>query len=273
MTTFAANYWPSGGAQKMRFIIGGDTHVCAHNPTQYPMAPLSKAQASTPVQMGPNLLAGGVEFAPGAMTLEWDQMSYTEYQELGAFNMLYCTMIDMYDNGYQGWLILNSYTPTAAMAQMVGQVQATFVVAKPANGLISTVNILSPGILSSSVVTSGGSLASGTTLYYALTFFSLWGESALSSVITVNITSNNSYVNLSWTGPTSGFYRKARLYIATSSFTAGSSALVKAEVYSSFTQEWTDYNGTNGVTATTTTPTSNNAFTGIFAGGLWQNMT
>lgn len=264
-------YWSN--TQKLQFsntTLG--THTCVHNPTVYNMVPLTKAQASVPAQPGPNVLSGGVEFASGSIPMEWPEMDYSEYVALGAYHLQPSTMIDMYDNGYLGWLILASHEPPAGVSTKVAKVKATFVVSKPANGLVSTINVLAPGTLSLSAA-SGGSIASGVTLYYALTFWSKWGESLSSPVESITTSAANQMITASWTAPTSAFYRKARLYVATSSIAGGSVANVKADVYTAFTQSFVDYCGTNGVTATATIPTESQSYIGDFRGGIWQNAT
>jgi hypothetical protein len=268
MTT--TQYWMN--AQKLRFVsptLG--THICVHNPTTYNMVPLTKAQAAVPLQAGPNVLIGGVEFSPGAIPIEWPEMDYSEYQALQPFVYMPITMIDMYDNGYLGWLILGSYEPPAGVATKVGSCKATFVVSQPANGLLSTINVLTPGALSATVA-AGGSIPSSTTLYYAMTFWSQWGESTMSPVKTVSTgATNNAMVQLSWTPPSSAFYRKARLYVSSVSFSAGSIQNIKAEVYTSFSQSFKDYCGTNGLTSTATIPTANKSSCGFWRGAVWLN--
>ncbi len=377
-------YWSN--TQKLQFsntTLG--THTCVHNPTVYNMVPLTKAQASVPAQPGPNVLSGGVEFASGSIPMEWPEMDYSEYVALGAYHLQPSTMIDMYDNGYLGWLVLASHEPPAGVMTKVAKVKATFVVSKPANGLVSRINDIAPGTLSASIQL-GGSIAAGVSLNYALSFWSKWGESLASSVVNVQTqpflgtaaaptlsqtaggtlgarteyykicwktaygtsissaevsiavsannvavvtppaapagatgwsvfgstasgaekeqnssaltlgaawtepttgltttgvvpttvdtsSTNNFMVALSWTAPSTTAYRKGRVYVSNSSISPGSSANVKAEVYSAFTQSFNDYCGTNGVTATSTLPTESQSYIGDFRGGIWQNAT
>lgn len=265
-------YW--NNAQKLRFVSSsGVTYVCVHNPTTYNMVPLTKAQASIPVQPGPNILSGGIEFASGSIPIEWPEMDFSEWQALQAWHLVPSTMIDMYDNGYLGWLVLGSYQPPAGVATKVGKANATFVVAKPANGLISTVNVLAP-ITITSAVAAGGSIPASTTLHYALSVWTPWGESLISPDLSVSTGgTSNAMITISWTAPVSNFYRKARLYVSTSAITAGTVQSIKAEVYSAFTQSFVDYCGMAGLTSTATTPTTNQAYTGRFSGGIWYNMT
>jgi hypothetical protein len=240
------------------------------------MVPLSKAQADTPIMPGPNILSGGVEFASAAIPLEWQQLDYQEYLNLQAYHLVPSTMIDVFDNGYYGWLQLGSFEPLAGAATKVGKAKAAFIVSTPANGLVSTVNTLANGATLGHTVATGGSLAASTTLYYALSFWSNWGESLIGPIATVSTGATaNAMITLSWTAPISPNFRKARLYMATSAaaLVAGATATVKAEVYQAWTQSWTDYCGTSGVTSTATIPSVNTAYLGRFAGGVFMNGT
>ncbi len=266
-------YWSN--TQKMRFVSGTlGTHICVHNPADYKLMPLTKAQASIPVQPGSNLLVGGVEFAAAAVPLTWEEMDYEEYVQLGAYFYQPVTMIDMNDNGYQGWLVPVGFEWLPGVQTKVGKATMSFVVSKPGNGLLSTINTIGAGGTITASTATGGSLAPSTTLYYALTFWSNWGEGILGPVKTVTTpsTAGSYLVNLSWTAPTSTFYRKARLYISTATILPNQVNNVKAEIYTSFTQSWTDYCGLSGCTSTATTPSADSSFTGRFAGGVWINM-
>lgn len=269
-------YWTS--TQKMRFTTpSGSTYVLSKNPTKMPMVSLTKAKADVPIAPAPNLLNGGSEFSAAAIPLEWQEMDYQEYLNLQPYHLQPCTMIDMYDNGYFGWLSLGTFDSLPGVATKSGNVKAAFIVSTPANGLNSVVNTLSAPLAGNltATATTGGSLAASTTLYYVLTFYSNWGQTTMSPVVSVTTgASAGGAVNLAWTAPTSAFFRKARLWISTSNnFAAGSTALIKADVFSAWTQTWTDYCGTSGITSTDTLPTFNSAYTGQWAGGLWVNMT
>lgn len=268
-------FW--NGAQKMRFVSSTlGTHICVHNPTTYNFVPLTKATAAIPINAGPNVLQGGVEFAAASIPLEWPELDYAEYQQLAAYHLQPSTMIDMLDNGYLGWLILGSWEPPAGVATIVGKCKGAFVVSKPANGLSSVINTLANGATISAIVSAGGSIAASTTLCYGLTLWSSWGESLIGPILTVSTGSTaNAMIQLSWTAPTSGYFRRARLYVATSAATlvAASSANVKADVYASWNQTFTDYCGMSGVNSVGTIPSVNQAYTGLWAGSLWQNAT
>ena len=273
MPSATTQYW--SGAQKLRFVAGGTigTHVCVNNPTKLPFTPLTKAQASVPIQPGSNTLVGGVEFAASAIPLEWPEMDLAEYQQISAFFYVPCVMIDMSDNGYNGWLIPVAFELEPGVQTKVGKATMKFVVSKPANGLSSVINTLTAPTLSLSQGT-GGSIPNATTLYFAATAWSNWGESTVGPTSSITTTAANSLINISWTAPTSQWYRKLRIYISTSSnLLSGNTSLVKAEIFSALNQTFIDYCGTNGVTSTASIPSINQAYTGKYAGGLWINLT
>lgn len=267
-------YWQN--TQKMRFIsLSGATYVLTKSPQKFPMVSMTKAKADVPIAPGPNLLNGGSEFSAAAIPLEWPEMEYQEYLNLQAYHLQPCTMIDMNDNGFYGWLSLGQFDWLPGVATKTGAVKAAFIVSTPANGLNSVINtITSPGAgnLTASAVANTGSLGNNVSLYYVLTFYSNWGQTLMSPVtsITTPGTGSGYAINLNWTAPTSAFFRKARLWISTSNnFVAGNSALVKADVFSAWNQTWTDYCGTSGVTSQDTLPTFNSAYCGYWAGGLF----
>lgn len=277
--TATVQYWQT--TQKMRFISqsGSTTYILSKNTTKLPFVSLTKAKADVPISPAPNLLNGGSEFAAAAIPLEWTEMDYQEYLNLQQFHLQPCTMIDMYDHGYFGWLSLGTFDSLAGVATKAGSVKAAFIVSTPANGLSSVINTLAApinGNLSATIATAGGSIAGGTTLYYVLSFYSNWGQTTISPVLTATTATGSStnMITLNWTAPTSARFRKARLWISTSNnFTPGNSSLVKADVFSAWSQTWYDYCGTSGVTNQDVIPKSNGAYTGDWAGGIWVNGT
>lgn len=275
--TATVEYWGlPGSSQKMRFVTqSGATYVLTKNPQKYGMVGYTKARADVPIAPAANLLNGGSEFAAASVPLEWTEMDEQEYINLQPYHLTPCTMIDMDDHGYFGWLVLGSFEYLPGVMTKVGQVKAQFIVSTPSNGLSSVINTLAAptsGNLTATAAT-GGSLAASTTLYYVLTFFSNWGQTTMSPVVSVTTgASAGGAVDLSWTAPASSYFRKARIWISTSNnFSAGGSALVKAEVYTAWNQTWPDYCGTSGVTSTDILPSSNTAYLGLWAGGKWLN--
>lgn len=279
MSNPTVQYWGSPGtSQKMRFVLpSGSTYVLTKNPYKYGMVAYTKARADVPIAPAANLLNGGSEFAAASIPLEWQEMDEQEYLNLQPYHLTPCTMIDMDDIGYYGWLVLGGFDYLPGVQTKVGQVKAQFIVSTPANGLNSVINTLAAPLAGNltATATTGGSLAASTTLYYVLTFYSNWGQTTMSPVVSVTTgASAGGSVSLSWTAPTSAYFRKARLWVSTSNnFVAGNSALVKADVYSAWNQTWTDYCGTSGVTSTDTLPTSNSAWIGYYAGGRFVSAT
>jgi hypothetical protein len=264
-------YWQN--TQKMRFISpGGTTYVLSKNPTKLPMIPLTKAKADVPIAPAPNLLNGGSEFSAAAIPMEWPEMDYQEYLNLQQFHLQPCTMISPDDNGFYGWLSLGQFDYLPGVQTKVGAVKAAFIVSTPANGLNTVISTLANPVAGNltATQTTGGSIASGTTLYYVMTFYSNWGQTLMSPVVSATTSASGAAINLAWTAPTSAYFRRARLYISTSNnFVAGNAAFVKADIYSAWNQTWIDYCGTSGVTSTDTLPLTNTAYTGSWRGGLF----
>jgi len=227
--------------------------------------------------MGAAYLSGSIEYPPTAIPMEWDQISQADYTTLANFFHLQpCTMIDMNDSGFYGWLKLGEFVYQSGSAQQVGSCKAVFICSVPANGQSSIVNTLpNPGTLTYTVAT-GGSIPASFPMYYRVTFFSQWGEGLGSNILTANTgVTSNAIIIISWTVPISTYYRKARIYAATSAagLADGVQAYVIAEVWFMFTpQNWYDTTGLNGQYNVAHLPTINRAFTGKFLGGKWLNL-
>jgi len=272
-----APYWGSN-TQKVQFIAdAGPTMTLQNNPSSYSLSPHTYATAMVPAQMGALYLNGSIEYPPVAIPLEWTTISQADYTNLANyFHLQPCTMIDMNDNGYYGWLKLGDFVYESGSAQQVGSCKATFICSVPANGNATIVSTLpNPGTLSYSV-TTGGSIPALQNMFYAVTFFSQWGEGLPSNILSATSGGiSNAIITIAWTVPNSTFYRKARVYAATSlaGLANGVMAQVIAEVWFCFKpQNWLDTTGLNGQYNTAVIPTIDRAFTGGFAGGRWLNL-
>lgn len=151
--------------QKMTFTPdGGSTYTMIHNPRAYSHLAETAAAIDVPAQVGEGILNGGSEYAPIAVPLQWDEMDLSEFQFLASINLQPCTMIDMVDNGYYGYLKLAEYTYLPGVATKVGAVKAAFMATRPANGQSSVINTLpSINVYLNSDSLSGSTL-SGLTL-------------------------------------------------------------------------------------------------------------
>jgi hypothetical protein len=214
-----------------------------------------------------------MEYAPTAIALEWQEMSETDYKTLAAsFNLQLGTMIDQGDNGFYGMLKLLSFNYQIGSAQKVGAVKAVFFCVRPANGAVSVVNTLStPGTPTPSLGT-GGSIPTATQVFYTYTWWTPWGESTQSAIFSATTATNGATITIPFTFPTNVWFRRARLYAATTSgaLAAGSTAFVMADIWTAFSPQWIDTTGVNGLTNTAQIPTVNTAYTGQWSGGLWQ---
>lgn len=267
-------YWTN--AQKFTFSNANGTFTVQNNPKVYTVNPQTAAAPQMPAAVGQSYLSGAVEMAPAAIELEWEQIARPDYDSLRKnYHLQPTTMTDAEDNGYYGWLQLGAYVDNG-VAQKIGRVNAIFITALPANGVHSIINALATPTAPTYSVTTGGSLAAGTTLYYCITQCSVWGQTLRSPIITVSTGATaNAAVALTFPTVSSSQFRRTRLYTATSAagLNAGQTATVLADVWSGFTQTWTDPCNSAGNTMTATIPTTNTAYLGRWAGGYWVNGT
>jgi hypothetical protein len=287
-TRLNAPYWGTS-SQKFTFkTLSGSVFTCTTNPTTYTLDPgdnnsnsatstsypSSNAGTSVPAVLGPTIISGAMEYAPQAIDLEWAEFSETDYITLAtSFNLQLGYMIDMNDRGVYGMLKIVSFDYAIGVAQRVGAFKAFYYVIGPANGLVSTVNVLSRPGTPTPTVSTGGSIPNATTTYYCYTWWTPWGETISSAIFSATTTAANQAVTIPFTFPTSVYFRRARLYAASSSaaLAAGSTAYVMADVWTAFSPQWIDTTGINGLTNTATIPALNTAATGVWQGGLWIN--
>jgi hypothetical protein len=288
MTRLSAPYWLST-SQKFKFqTVTGSVFICQTNPTKYTYDPgdnnsnnsgqlgnpSSNAGTALPAQLGPTIISGPMEYAPQAIMLDWAEMSFPDYKTLAAsFNLVMGYMIDQSDNGFYGMLKLMSFDMQIGSAQQVGECKAVFFVVGPANGQTSTINVLPTPSTITPTVSSGGSIPNATTVYYCYTWWSPWGESLPSPVFHATSTAANQAFTIPFTFPSSNYFRRARLYAATSSaaLAYGSTAYIMADIWVAFSPQWIDTTGVNGLTNTAQIPSANMAATGLWNGGLWTN--
>jgi hypothetical protein len=263
------------GAQKFQFTNANNTYTCQINPNVYTAAPQTPAAPQVPAAMGPTYLSGAVEMPPTGIVLVWDEFSYPDYLTLAQFHHLQpTTMIDMQDNAFYGWLQLGAFEYEPGAMLEVGKVQAVFNACTPANGVHSVINTLSTPSAPTYSVSTGGSIASGTSAYYCISQWSRWGETQVSPVISVSTGgTNNAAISLNWSSPTSAQFRRTRIYTAPTAagLAAGATATVLADIWAGFTQSWIDTCNLSGNTRTATIPTANTAYLGAFYGARWIN--
>ena len=274
MAQLQAPFWSN--AQKFKFISdAGPTFTVQTNPSTYSLMPNNQQETQVPAQLGPAFFNGAIEMPPTSIPMEWMEMSEPDYNTLASnFHLQPCTMIDMDDRGFYGFLKLGGFDFQLGAAQKVGIVKAVFVCIQPSNGTTSVINTFGSPATLTATVSGGGSIPSGTTVYYRHTFFSNWGESLASPIYSVSTgATNNAAITLIWTAPASGFYRKTRLYSALSSGgLANGSLAVCNDVLWAFTQQWIDTTGIQGTQNQAYVPNLiDRSARGFFLGGVWQN--
>jgi len=175
MAQLQAPYW--GNVQKMQFKADAGAFVqLQNNPSKFKLVPLTQVQAMLPATMGPLIINGPIEYPPQAIALHWDSMSKADYDQLAQYmHLQMVTMIDMEDRGWYGTLQLTGFDYEPGATQKVGSVDAIFMCVGPAPGLHSTINSLSAPATPSQVLSLGGSQPAGTTTWYCMTWFTIWG--------------------------------------------------------------------------------------------------
>jgi hypothetical protein len=278
-----APYWGGTGQKFVFKTTSGQSITCQTNPTAYALDPgdnmfsgnpSSNATLALPAVMGPSILLGPMEYAPSGIALEWAEMSYTQYTALATtFNLVQGYMIDQDDHGYAGYLKLMSYDYGIGVAQKVGHVKAVFFCTGPANGQTSTINTLPTPSTITPTLSVGGSIPNANTTYYTYTWWSPWGEGLQSPIFSSTSTASNQAATINFTFPVSNYFRRARLYAASTSagLAAGSTAFVMADVWVAMSPQWIDTTGINGLTNTAVIPLVNTAATGLWSGGIWIN--
>jgi hypothetical protein len=282
-TRLNAPYWGTSSSKFIFKTVSGQTFTCSTNPDTYSLDPgdnnfngnpSSNAITSMPAVLGPTIISGAMEYAPQAIDIEWSQFSESDYITLASnFNLQLGYMIDMNDRGFYGMLKILSFTYLIGVAQKVGTFKAVYYVIGPANGTTSTINTLSTPATPTPTLGTGGSIPNGTTTYYCNTWWTPWGETISSSIYSATTTANGQAVTIPFTFPTSVYFRRCRLYAASSSaaLAAGSTAYIMADIWAAFSPQWIDTTGINGLTNTAQIPALNTAATGQWSGGAWQN--
>lgn len=283
-TVLVDQYWSN--APRMQFTVdGGTPYVMKHNPTVYNNTAATSAEIEIPAAVGIAAIIGGVEYAPVNIGLQWDEMDSSEYAYLSTIQLLPVTMIDMEDNGYYGYLKLGAFDYTLGAAEKVGQCKALFMAIAPADGNTTTIKRLNDPQISDINTTniSGGAIGATTdlTIQYAISYWTNWGETnicSFSQTVNGNTPAPQKAIQISWPSHSSMYYRKARIYIATSNaapISPGDTAYVLGDVFWAQTNQWTDYCGNvNGALLNKViTPTQSTAYIGTWGGGRWNNKT
>lgn len=248
----------------------GNTYTSKLNPIQIKRKPES-VRKYTRTTNGTSVITGSREYPPSEIKLVWNQMDKTDYEGIRPFTGINpIVFVDNNDNGYLGVLVIDSVEQLANKSGWVYAVEASFLVVAPYNGSSSTINTLAVPTLSVAYGTPGY-IPANTTMYAWATVITPWGESTPGSALTIAPGATaNQYASISWTAPTSNYYRKTRLYWNNAN--SVSSATFLGEVLSGLTQGFTIY-GPYVAYSTLNPPLFGRNFTGYFAGGLWTNDT
>ena len=156
--------------------VTGATNL-ANNPLQYFIPPGNVGKVDLGIN-GQSYFRGDGEFAPFALELDWNELAIADYQKLAALRPYLITFIDIRNNGYYGKLMMSGPKSIKGTADLVSTTGSFCVLAPSDAGSANAVNrIAAPGAFTVTLgAASSGYIPSSTTLYYWLTFSSLWGE-------------------------------------------------------------------------------------------------
>jgi len=219
---------------------------------------------------------------PFALDIEWQQLGYNDYLSLSALAKYWLTFVDYRNNGYYGRMFLNGPSASKPYTADIVECVATFIPVGPSDdGSANACNrIATPTSLNASTASSTGFIGGTVDTSYFLTFHSKWGETDYQHVHQESGSgAGPTWANtLTWNWPSSNFCTYASLYCGPNSDPTQSQLM--AEILSSQAATWTDLVGVAGISPPgssfyKTPPTLgvNNAFTGNFEGGCWQNGT
>jgi hypothetical protein len=233
------------------------------------------------IEMGLNgqtLFRGDGEYSPFALTCQWKQLSYTDYQKLAALRPYFVTMITFRNLGYYGKMFMDGGQSDAPKVYDVPATTGTFYALSPSDaGGASTVNRLPvpAGTGLSRKNNGNGFIANGTVLYYWVTFSSIWGETTPTYVGTITATADNSQVQVSWSWPTSSYVQYASVYVNGINLDTDINTCKKlADVIydnTSASAQWVDVVGVAGTSMAAIPPATNFAYRGQWQSGIWYN--
>ena len=250
----------------------GNTFTPKLNPVSVQRRP-TNVRKYTQTTNSTAVILGDYEYPPKEISITWNQLDDTDFQALRLFTFISpIVFVDNNNQGFLGVLVIDEAEQLINVSLKVWMVKASFLVVSPYNGQSSNINSLANPTLSSAKTSSGGYITGAQTIYVWNTVFTPTGESVPGTALTLTSLSGdaNAYWTVSWTAPTSGWYRKTRLYW--NSVNNSSSATMLGEVLAGLTQTWTIYTIYTAYNAINP-QLYNQAFTGYWSGGLWVQTT
>lgn len=212
-------------------------------------------------------IIGDREYPPKEITLTWNQMDDSDYQQFKNMSFIYpLVFVDNNDNGFLGALVFDSVEQLSKVTKKIWQVQASFLVTAPYDGLYNAIPKLDPPQLSVTVNSSGGYITFGTNEYFWTTIVTKTGESTIGQMVSATAGSNNNSFLLTFAAPVSIYYVKTRIYWNSAPNPATATFL--ADIFNSQNSTWTAY-GPYVNYSQLNPPSYNSAFTGYWAGALW----
>ncbi len=265
--------WTSLGVRQLANFYDpanpANTYTVQFNYKAMPITP-GNVRKYTQTVNGTSVIIGDREYPPVEIKLVWDQMDKADLDILRQFTIISpIVFVDNNDNGYLGVLVINTAQQVGGMTKNVWGVDASFLVIAPYQGNTRIINTLTPPTITPTISGSTGYIPNATTIYFWATVFSSWGESLVGTVATALSTGTNQAFSLTWPAPVSPYAKKIRLYWYTAN--TPSLATMLTEVQAGFPASFTEF-GPYVAYNSLNPPTYSTAFSGYFAGGLWQSV-
>lgn len=213
-------------------------------------------------------ILGDREGPPKSISMEWGQQPSVDLAGIQPFTEIQpCAFIDNNDNGFLGVFCIDDQQQLNDVSLLGYNVKASFLPTCPYNGETTTLNYIAAPTLSQSSLGTIGYIPASTPVYIWATALSAVGESIPGSVLTIasSGTPNEAY-QISWTTPSSQWFRGVNLYWNSTNTLA--TATLLCSILSGQSSSFNIYSSYLAYT-TVNAPSYGTSFTGYWSGGLW----
>lgn len=227
---------------------------------------------------GNSVIVGDREYPPMEIKMAWDELDSSDWELIKLYTGVSpVVFVDNNDNGFLGCFVIDQKGQVAGKQAKVYQVQASFLVISPYNGVNSSLNNVSAPTLSKVLATTGGYIPDSTDIYVWATICTGQGESVPGPALHITTGSSGSNKNMatvSYTDPVDGDghhinYIKVRLYWNTTN--NSTTATFLTDIMSSFSNSFPIY-GQYQPYSNANPPLFGTAFTGYWTGGDWTQL-
>jgi hypothetical protein len=237
------------------------------NPQALTYSPGVARKAAMTTNAG-QVIIGDREAPPKSIAIEWSEQPSVDLAGIQPFTLVQpCAFVDNNDNGFLGEFCIDNQAQLNNVSLKGYNVKASFLPYCPYNGLTTVLNSIAAPTLTQSSLGTIGYIPIGTPIYIWATAVTAVGESVPGTVTTIasSGTANEAY-QITWTTPSSQWFRGINLYWNSANDLATATLLVK--ILSGQTSTFNIYSSYLAYTAVTP-PTYGTSFTGYWSGGLW----